>query len=86
MGMLSTVKHEVKEVGLVTLYFFSCFGVILTLKKLMLKPIILSSMPSQRRWSARLSSQRLWSCWVKPERAPGLTLIIQLVRQPCIGQ
>ncbi|HSF09009.1 MAG TPA: hypothetical protein VLA60_06315 [Nitrospirales bacterium] len=37
MGMLSTVKHELKEVGLVTLYFFFCFGVILTLKKLMLE-------------------------------------------------
>jgi hypothetical protein len=37
MGMLSTVKHEVEEIGLVTLYFFFCFGVILTLKKLMLQ-------------------------------------------------
>lgn len=37
MGMLSTVKHELKEVGLVTLYFFFCFGIILTLKKLMLE-------------------------------------------------
>ena len=37
MGMLSTIKHELKEVGLVTLYFFFCFGVILTLKKLMLE-------------------------------------------------
>ncbi len=36
MGLLSTVKHEAKEVGLVTLYFFLCFGIILTLKKLML--------------------------------------------------
>jgi hypothetical protein len=36
MGMLSTVKHEAKEVGLVTLYFLICFGIILTLKKLML--------------------------------------------------
>ena len=37
MGMLSTLKHEVKEIGLVTLYFFSCFGIFLTLKKLMLE-------------------------------------------------
>lgn len=37
MGILSTVKHELKEVGLVTLYFFLCFGIILTLKKLMLE-------------------------------------------------
>jgi len=37
MGMLSTLKHEVKEVGLVTLYFFFCFGIFLTLKKLMLE-------------------------------------------------
>ncbi len=36
MGLFSTVKHEAKEVGLVTLYFFLCFGIILTLKKLML--------------------------------------------------
>ena len=37
MGVLSWVKHEVKEVGFVTLYFFFCFGIILTLKKLMLE-------------------------------------------------
>jgi len=37
MGLLSTVKHEFKEVGLVTLYFLICFGIILTLKKLMLE-------------------------------------------------
>ncbi|MDR4495433.1 MAG: hypothetical protein AB7P17_10075 [Nitrospirales bacterium] len=36
MEMLSRVKHEAKEVGLVTLYFFFCFGIILILKKLML--------------------------------------------------
>ncbi len=37
MGKFSTVKHELKEVGLVTLYFFFCFGIILTLTKLMLE-------------------------------------------------
>lgn len=37
MGIFSTVKHELKEVGLVTLYFFFCFGIILTLTKLMLE-------------------------------------------------
>lgn len=36
MGLLTTVKHEAKEVGVVTLYFFFCFGIILTLKKLIL--------------------------------------------------
>ena len=36
MGLVSTLKHEVQEFGLVTLYFFFCFGFILTLKKLML--------------------------------------------------
>lgn len=36
MGLLTTVKHEAKEVSLVTLYFFFCFGIILTLKKLIL--------------------------------------------------
>lgn len=36
MKLWSMLKHEAKEVGLVTLYFFFCFGVILTLKKLML--------------------------------------------------
>jgi hypothetical protein len=36
MSLLSTVKHELKEVGLVTLYFLFCFGTILTLKKLFL--------------------------------------------------
>lgn len=38
MGLLATVKHAIKEVGFVTLYFFFCFGIILTLKKLMLEP------------------------------------------------
>ena len=33
---MSWVKHELKEVGLVTLYFLSCFGIILTLRKLFL--------------------------------------------------
>lgn len=36
MSLLSKIKHEAKEVGLVTLYFFFCFGVMLTLKKLLL--------------------------------------------------
>lgn len=36
MSLLSKLKHEVKEIGLVTLYFFFCFGVMLTLKKLLL--------------------------------------------------
>ena len=35
-GWVAVVKHEIKEVGLVTLYFLACFGVILTLKKLFL--------------------------------------------------
>jgi hypothetical protein len=30
------LKHEIKEIGLVSLYFFFCFGVMLTLKKLFL--------------------------------------------------
>lgn len=34
--MLEKIKQEVKEVGLVTLYFLLCFGFILTLKKLLL--------------------------------------------------
>ena len=36
MSWTAVVKHEIKEVGLVSLYFFVCFGVILTLKKLFL--------------------------------------------------
>jgi hypothetical protein len=36
MGLWPRVKHELKEVGLVTLYFFVCFVIILTLKKLFL--------------------------------------------------
>lgn len=35
-SLLSRVKHEVKEVGLVTLYFLFCFSVVLMLKKLLL--------------------------------------------------
>jgi len=36
MSLLHTVKHEVKQVGLVTLYFLVCFGLVLVLKKLFL--------------------------------------------------
>ena len=36
MSLLTKAKHEVREVGLATLYFLFCFGVILTLKKLFL--------------------------------------------------
>ena len=36
MKLLSLIKHEAKEVGLVFLYFFFCFGVLLLIKKLYL--------------------------------------------------
>lgn len=36
MNLINKLKHEIKEVGLVMLYFFFCFCVILTLKKLLL--------------------------------------------------
>ncbi len=36
MKLLTMLKHEIKEIGLVSLYFFFCFGVMLTLKKLFL--------------------------------------------------
>lgn len=36
MSRLSALKHELKEIAWVTLYFFFCFGVLLTLKKLLL--------------------------------------------------
>jgi len=36
MTLLTKVKHELKEIGLVTLYFLFCFGIILTLKKFFL--------------------------------------------------
>jgi hypothetical protein len=36
VSLAARVKHELKEVGLVTLYFLFCFGIILTLKKLFL--------------------------------------------------
>ncbi|MDD5411846.1 MAG: hypothetical protein PHF31_10605 [Methylobacter sp.] len=36
MKLLKALKHEIKEVGLVALYFFFSFGVLLTLKKLFL--------------------------------------------------
>ena len=36
MSLLGVVKHELKQVGLVTLYFLFCFGVVLLLKKLFL--------------------------------------------------
>jgi hypothetical protein len=31
MSLLTTAKHELKEVGLVTIYFLFCFGIVLTL-------------------------------------------------------
>ena len=34
MSLLTSVKHELRQVGLVTLYFVACFGIVLTLKKL----------------------------------------------------
>ncbi len=36
MSLLLKIKHEAKEVGWVTLYFFFCFGTMLTFKKLLL--------------------------------------------------
>ena len=33
LSLLGVVKHELKQVGLVTLYFLFCFGVTLVLKK-----------------------------------------------------
>jgi ABC-type transport system involved in cytochrome c biogenesis permease component len=36
MSFLTAAKHELEQVGLVTLYFMFCFAVILTLKKLFL--------------------------------------------------
>ena len=36
VSLLSRAKHEVKEIGLVTLYFLFCFSVVLMLKKLLL--------------------------------------------------
>ena len=34
--LVGQLKHELRQIGLVTLYFFLCFGVVLTLKKLLL--------------------------------------------------
>lgn len=39
-GAMSTgerLRHEVRQIGLVTLYFLACFGIFLTLKKLLLE-------------------------------------------------
>jgi len=36
MKLLAVLKHEIKEIGWVSLYFFFCFSVMLTLKKLFL--------------------------------------------------
>jgi len=36
MNLLTKVKHELEEVGLVTVYFLFCFCIVLTLKKLFL--------------------------------------------------
>ena len=36
MSLLQAAKHELKQVGLVTLYFLVCFLIVLTLKKLFL--------------------------------------------------
>jgi len=34
--LVGQLKHELRQIGLVTLYFFFCFGVVLTLMKLIL--------------------------------------------------
>jgi hypothetical protein len=36
MGWLAKIGHELRQVGLVTLYFLCCFGILLILKKLFL--------------------------------------------------
>ena len=36
MGFLTKAKDELRQVGLVTLYFIVCFGIVLMLKKLLL--------------------------------------------------
>jgi hypothetical protein len=36
MTLLTSAKDELKQVGLVTVYFMFCFGIVLTLKKLIL--------------------------------------------------
>lgn len=36
MSLFTKIKHEAREIGSVTLYFFFCFGVMLTFKKLLL--------------------------------------------------
>jgi len=36
MRLVSVLKHEIRAIGLVSLYFFFCFGVILALRKLFL--------------------------------------------------
>ena len=37
MSLAQTAKRELKEVGLVTIYFLVCFGIVLLLKKLFLE-------------------------------------------------
>ena len=36
MSLLSKIKHEAKQIGLVTVYFLFCFGTAVALKKLLL--------------------------------------------------
>jgi len=36
MTWLSAAKHELRQLGVVTVYFLFCFGMVLTLKKLIL--------------------------------------------------
>jgi hypothetical protein len=42
VSLLTAVKHELKQVGLVTLYFLFCFAIVLTLKKLFLAEYAIS--------------------------------------------
>ena len=39
MSIVKKIKYEIKQVGLVALYFFTCFGILLTLKKLYLAQV-----------------------------------------------
>jgi hypothetical protein len=83
MKILTTLKHEAREVGLVTLYFLLWFGFILTLKKLLLATYDIEFYAFSSAVVGHSSSERSSSCWIKQEPAPGLTATIRLVRPLC---
>jgi hypothetical protein len=50
MSLGERLRHEAREIGLVTLYFLTCFALFLTLKKLLLEQYEITAYMSSTPW------------------------------------